>query len=102
MNIDKIYQDSDFSNAAIQSGCWLVFLGYQNGISGTVVLRYKDSFGNFGNIVSSSGENQYTLPAATSSQLGGVKIGGNLTVSADGTVSAVDTTYSAVTDSATW
>lgn len=35
-----------------------------------------------------SGEGEYTLPAATASTLGGVKIGSGLTVEADGTLSA--------------
>lgn len=35
-----------------------------------------------------SGEGGYTLPAATTSTLGGVKVGNGLTVEADGTLSA--------------
>lgn len=35
-----------------------------------------------------SGANAYTLPAATTSTLGGVKVGSNLTVESDGTIKA--------------
>ena len=39
------------------------------------------------------GANKYELPAATTSTIGGVKPGANLSVTADGTLNAVDTTY---------
>ena len=39
----------------------------------------------------------YTLPPASASSLGGVKIGTNLSIDSDGVMSAVDTTYSAIT-----
>lgn len=39
----------------------------------------------------------YTLPPATTSTLGGVIVGNNLTVDANGTLDATDTTYSAFT-----
>ena len=35
--------------------------------------------------------NNYTLPAATTTRLGGVKVGNNITISGDGTISATDT-----------
>lgn len=41
----------------------------------------------------------YVLPAATTTTLGGIKVGTNLTVAADGTLSAVDTTYTEATTS---
>lgn len=47
-----------------------------------------------------AGANAYTLPAATSGALGGVKQGANVSIAADGTLSATDTTYSAATQSA--
>lgn len=47
------------------------------------------------------GANKYELPIATTSVLGGIKIGANLTVNEDGTVDATDTTYDeATTDKA--
>lgn len=46
------------------------------------------------------GANKYTLPTATSSVLGGIKVGENLSVAEDGTLSAVDTTYDVATTSA--
>jgi hypothetical protein len=96
MNLDKIYTDAKFANAVIPVGTRLVFLGYEDGVSGTVTLRYKDSSGQFGNIVTSQtgggGDvSDYVLPVATANVLGGVKIGQNLTITADGTLSAVDT-----------
>lgn len=45
------------------------------------------------------GANKYSLPTASSSTLGGVKVGTNLTISS-GVLSAKDTTYSAATTSA--
>ena len=44
-------------------------------------------------------DNKYTLPTASSSTKGGIKVGTNLTI-ADGVLSAKDTTYSAATTSA--
>ncbi|MBR6923654.1 MAG: hypothetical protein IKH50_03860, partial [Oscillospiraceae bacterium] len=46
-----------------------------------------------------AGANAYTLPAATSSTLGGVKQGENIEIAADGTISATDTIYEAATPS---
>ena len=44
------------------------------------------------------GLNNYVLPTANSSVLGGIKIGNNLTIDSNGVVSATDTTYSAGTN----
>lgn len=41
--------------------------------------------------------NKYTLPTASAQKLGGIKVGTNLSVSEDGTLSATDTTYSPAT-----
>ena len=46
-----------------------------------------------------AGANAYTLPTASASVLGGVKVGTNLTIT-DGVLSAKDTTYSTATTSA--
>ena len=46
-----------------------------------------------------AGANAYTLPAANSSTLGGVKQGENIEIAADGTISATDTIYEAATPS---
>lgn len=40
-----------------------------------------------------TGANKYELPAASESILGGIKVGENLSVTSDGTLSATDTTY---------
>lgn len=56
MELNKIYLDSDFSNTVIPSGQRFLFLGYSNGEDGDIVIRYKDSDGNFGNIASGSGD----------------------------------------------
>lgn len=45
-----------------------------------------------------TGANKYSLPTASSTTLGGVKVGTNLSIS-DGVLSATDTTYSAATTS---
>ncbi len=42
----------------------------------------------------------YTLPVATSTVLGGIKVGANLSITSAGVLSATNTTYSAVTTSA--
>lgn len=42
----------------------------------------------------------YTLPTASSSTLGGIKVGTNLSIDSSGNLSAKDTTYSAATTSA--
>ena len=47
-----------------------------------------------------SGANKYTLPKATASALGGIKIGTNLSIDSNGVVSATDTKYSNATTSA--
>lgn len=93
MDLNKIYTDAEFSSSVIPTGTRLVFLGYEDGVSGVVTLRYKDSSGAFGNVCSSGTE--YELPIATKTALGGVKIGQNLTITADGTLSA--TTYTDAT-----
>jgi hypothetical protein len=102
MKLDKIYTDETFANSVVPQGTRFIFLGYEDGVSGTVTLRYKDSDGNFGNITTSQqgGDvSEYVLPVATANVLGGVKIGQNLTITADGILSAVDTntTYSDAT-----
>ena len=43
------------------------------------------------------GLTNYTLPAATTNNLGGVKVGNNLSVTADGTLSAVDSYIKSIT-----
>jgi hypothetical protein len=42
-------------------------------------------------------DSTYTLPMASTTELGGIKVGGNLTIT-DGVLSAIDTTYSNVTE----
>ena len=44
-----------------------------------------------------AGANNYVLPVATSSTLGGVKQGANVTIGQDGTLSATNTTYTEAT-----
>ena len=41
-----------------------------------------------------TGANNYSLPTASGSILGGIKVGSNLSITNDGTLSATDTTYS--------
>lgn len=96
MKLDKIYTDETFANSVVPQGTRLVFLGYEDGVSGTVTLRYKDSAGQFGNIVTSSGggsgsSESYILPVASANVLGGIKVGQNLTITSDGILSATDT-----------
>lgn len=47
-----------------------------------------------------TGANKYTLPTASTSTLGGVKVGTNLSIDDDGVLSATDTTYTNATTSA--
>ena len=55
MELNRIYLDSDFSNTIVPVGQRFLFLGYYDGIEGSeIVIRYKDSDGNFGNIASGS------------------------------------------------
>ena len=46
------------------------------------------------------GANNYTLPKASASTLGGIKVGTNLSIDSNGVLSATDTTYVAATTSA--
>lgn len=51
MNVEKVYQDTEFSNAVIPEGSVLIFTGYDTGTSsGTLVTRYKSASGVFGNL----------------------------------------------------
>lgn len=43
------------------------------------------------------GANNYTLPTASAQKLGGIKVGTNLSIAADGTLNATDTTYNPAT-----
>jgi len=56
-------------------------------ISGTGLIGYDSSTG-----VISTTANNYSLPEATTSALGGIKVGSNLTVTADGTLSGTANT----------
>ena len=56
MELNEIYLDSQFSDAIVPEGQRFLFLGYSNGEDGDIVIRYKDSDGNFGNIASGSGD----------------------------------------------
>lgn len=47
-----------------------------------------------------SGANNYTLPKASASTLGGIKVGTNLSIDSNGVLSATDTTYATATTSA--
>jgi hypothetical protein len=54
MDLNKIYTDSQFAESVIPDGSMLVFLGYSNGVSGSVVWRCKKSDGTFANLASSN------------------------------------------------
>lgn len=55
MELNKIHIDSDFKNTVVPSGQRFLFLGYYDGVENQeVVIRYKDSDGNYGNIASGS------------------------------------------------
>ena len=53
MDLVKIYNDSDFSEASVPPGEILIFTGRDP--YGKVVTRYKDSSGNFGTIAGNGG-----------------------------------------------
>lgn len=73
-------------------------------ITGTVILINRSGNGSAGGIQGSGGT--YVLPTATANRLGGVKVGDNLSVQDDGTLSVdksdviddVATTYADVSD----
>ena len=52
MYLDRPYQDSQFQTTQLEGASTLLFLGYTNGQSGNLTLRYKDSegFHNLNNI----------------------------------------------------
>ena len=53
MELNKINLDSAYSNTVVPEGQRFLFLGYKDGDeSKEVVIRYKDSNGNYGNIAS--------------------------------------------------
>lgn len=56
MELNKIHLDSDFNKTIVPVGQRFLFLGYLDGDQSTneIVIRYKDSDGNFGNLSSDS------------------------------------------------
>ena len=56
MELNKIHLDADFNNTVVPVGQRFLFLGYLDGDQSTneIVIRYKDSDGNFGNLSSDS------------------------------------------------
>lgn len=69
MELNRIHLDSAFANTVVPSGQRFLFLGYYDGLeTEEVVIRYKDSDGNYGNIASgSAGKNEiieYFYPTA--------------------------------------
>ena len=62
MELNKINLDSAYSNTVVPEGQMFLFLGYKDGDeSKEIVIRYKDSDGNYGNIA--SGNNKLNLSA---------------------------------------
>lgn len=62
MELNKINLDAAFSNTVVPEGQMFLFLGYKDGDDKKeVVIRYKDSEGNYGNIA--SGNNKLNLSA---------------------------------------
>ena len=66
--------------------------------NGTSVGTFNANATGAAEINITDNDTKYTLPAATSSTLGGVKQGTNITIASDGTISAKDTTYTAGTN----
>ena len=77
------------------------FSGATSGDAGTHGLVPAPASGETDKYLKSDGSwatvSQYSLPAATASTLGGVKIGANLSMDANDVLSATDTTYSPFT-----
>ena len=61
-------------------------------------LMSKEDFSKLAGIA--AGANNYSLPTASASVKGGIKVGTNLSIDTNGVLSAKDTTYSAATTSA--
>ena len=61
-------------------------------------LMSKEDFSKLAGIAANA--NNYSLPKASTTVLGGVKVGTNLSIDTNGVLSAKDTTYSAATTSA--
>lgn len=61
-------------------------------------LMSKEDFSKLAGIAANA--NNYSLPKASATVLGGIKIGTNLSIDSDGKVSATDTKYNAATTSA--
>lgn len=61
-------------------------------------LMSKEDFSKLAGIAANA--NNYSLPKASTTVLGGVKVGTNLSINTNGVLSAKDTTYSAATTSA--
>ena len=80
-----------------------------NGVVSATNTTYSDATTTTHGLMSSTdktkldgiatGANKYTLPKATASALGGIKIGTNLSIDSNGVVSATDTKYSNATTS---
>ena len=82
--IDTITQDADGKISPTKKTI-------PNSSSSSAGLMSKDDFTKLKNIASNA--NNYSLPKASSSTLGGIKVGDNLSITDDGKLSATDTTY---------
>ena len=75
--------DASGTTLIVDSGALTGSIKLKTLVAGSGITLANDSNGN----LQISGANQYVLPAATTTTLGGVKIGANVSVTADGTIS---------------
>lgn len=87
LTVNDIYDKAENPNGtlvdkeALKDSAGIVLEGYQKKLTAGTGIKISAE-----NVISVEGPS-YTLPAATASTLGGVKVGTNLSVTADGTVS---------------
>lgn len=75
--------DASGTTLIVDSGALTGSIKLKTIVAGSGITLANDPNGN----LQISGANQYVLPAATTTNLGGVKIGANVSVTADGTIS---------------
>lgn len=99
LTVNDIYDKAENPNGtlvdkeALKDSAGIVLEGYQKKLTAGTGIKISAE-----NVISAEGTS-YTLPAATASTLGGVKVGTNLSVTADGTVSVKTGVFAASTHS---
>ena len=87
-------------NATVPSGAKFTDTTYSDATTTAAGLMSASDKAKLDGIATGANNYTYTLPTASSSVLGGIKVGTNLSIDSSGILSAKDTTYSAASTSA--